>query len=64
MTATQAIWAITLAVTIYAGWIDWRGRRIPNWLTVPSLFLGIALHASIAGWRGALTSIEGVPAWR
>jgi prepilin peptidase CpaA len=60
MTATQTIWALTLAVTIYAGWIDWRVRRIPNWLTVPSLFLGIALHASIAGWRGALTSIEGV----
>ena len=59
MSATQAIWAITLAFTIYAGWIDWRSRRIPNWLTVPSLFLGIALHASLAGWHGALTSIEG-----
>lgn len=59
MTATQTIWALTLAVTIYAGWIDWRVRRIPNWLTVPSLLLGIGLHASIAGWHGALMSIEG-----
>lgn len=60
MSATQAIWATTVAFTVYAGWIDWRVRRIPNWLTVPGVFLGIALHASIAGWRGALMSLEGL----
>jgi len=60
MTATQTIWAFTLALTFSAGWIDWRTRRIPNWLTVPCLFLGIGLHSIISGWRGALMSIEGI----
>ena len=41
MTATQTIWAFTLALTFSAGWIDWRTRRIPNWLTVPCLVFGI-----------------------
>jgi prepilin peptidase CpaA len=60
MTSTETIWAFTLALTFSAGWIDWRTRRIPNWLTVPALFLGIAVHAVIAGWRGVLMSLEGV----
>ena len=59
MNAIQPIWALTLALTLYAGWIDWRTHRIPNWLTVPSLFLGVALHSWSTGWRGALLSLEG-----
>jgi prepilin peptidase CpaA len=59
MNAVQTIWAFTLALTISAGFIDWRTRRIPNWLTVPSLFLGIAMHGWMAGWHGAVWSIEG-----
>jgi prepilin peptidase CpaA len=60
MNATEIVWAVTLGFTMYAGWIDWRSRRIPNWLTVPGLFVAIALHASITGWRGVLMSLEGV----
>ncbi|MGB9337396.1 MAG: A24 family peptidase [Candidatus Acidiferrales bacterium] len=60
MTATETIWAFTLALTFSAGWIDWRTRRIPNWLTVPALLLGIAVHTVMAGWPGALVSLEGV----
>ncbi len=59
MTATQTIWAFTLALTFSAGWIDWRTRRIPNWLTVPSLFLGVGVHSVISGFKGALMSLEG-----
>jgi prepilin peptidase CpaA len=59
MTATQSLWAFTLALTFSAGWIDWRTRRIPNWLTVPSAVLGVAVHSMIAGWHGALWSLEG-----
>jgi prepilin peptidase CpaA len=60
MSATQTVWPFTLALTVYAGWIDWRTHRIPNWLTVSGLFLGIAVHTWTAGWRGALMSLEGV----
>jgi len=60
MSATEIVWAVTLGFTMYAGWVDWRSRRIPNWLTVPGLFVAIILHASISGWRGVLMSLEGV----
>jgi prepilin peptidase CpaA len=53
------IWILTLAFTSLAGLLDWRSRRIPNWLTVPGFFLGIALHAVLSGWRGALFALEG-----
>ena len=53
------IWALTAAFTLGAGWLDWRTRKIPNWLTVPGLLLGIAVHSVIGGWRGAVTSLEG-----
>jgi prepilin peptidase CpaA len=53
------IWALALAFTILAGWLDWRTRRIPNWLTVPAFFAGIVLHCWIAGWHGAAMAFEG-----
>jgi prepilin peptidase CpaA len=57
--AAQTISAFTLALTLYAGWMDWRTRRIPNWLTVPGLCLGIAANAAFGGWHGVARSLEG-----
>jgi prepilin peptidase CpaA len=59
MASTQIIWALTLALTLAAGYTDLRERRIPNWLTVPGLFIGLSVHTWLGGWRGALTSLEG-----
>jgi prepilin peptidase CpaA len=59
MNVTLVIWVVTLIFTLYAAWMDWRTRRIPNWLTVPGFFLGIGLHLVIGGWHGALSSLEG-----
>jgi len=42
-----------------AGWSDWRSRRIPNWLTVPALVVGIAINSWLAGWQGARLSLLG-----
>ena len=53
------VWALTLAFTVWAGWLDWRTRKIPNWLTVPGLVAGICMRTVILGWRGTLTSLEG-----
>jgi len=44
---------------IIAGWTDWRSRRIPNWLTVPALILGIAANTLAHGWTGAKESLLG-----
>jgi len=55
----QIIWTPTLALTLSAALLDWRSRRIPNWLTVPGLFLGMAVHTVLSGLHGALYALEG-----
>jgi len=42
-----------------AGISDWRTRRIPNWLTVPGLLLGIIVNLLARGWPGAKDSLLG-----
>src|SRR3984885_16178469 len=46
-------------LAIAGGWTDWRTRRIPNWLTVPGLLLGIAMNSWLQGWPGAKASLLG-----
>jgi prepilin peptidase CpaA len=59
MLRVQIIWTLTLALTVSAAVLDWRSRRIPNWLTIPGLLNGVAVHAVLKGWHGALFSLEG-----
>ena len=42
-----------------AGYTDFRWRRIPNWLTVPGLLLGIAINFIGLGWPGAKHALLG-----
>ena len=46
-------------LAIAAGWTDWRSRRIPNWLTIPGLLLGVAVNSWLRGWSGAKESLLG-----
>ena len=55
----QIIWTLTLALTAIAAVLDWRSRRIPNWLTVPGFFLGVTVHTLSRGWHGTLFALEG-----
>ncbi len=48
-----------LALALVAGWTDWRSRRIPNWLTVPGLVVGILLNLLASGWPGVKASLLG-----
>lgn len=59
MDANTIIWIVTLLVTFVAAGVDWRSRRIPNWLTVPGLVSAVTLHAVLGGWHGALFAAEG-----
>jgi prepilin peptidase CpaA len=59
MNSTETIWVLALALACYGGWMDWRTRRIPNWLTVSGAFAGLMANAILQGWRGALFSLEG-----
>ena len=54
-----AIWTLALLVAIWAGWLDWRFRRIPNWLTVSGFILGLAINTTLSGWSGILGGLEG-----
>lgn len=59
MDAALLIWALTVAFTVCAGWLDWWTRKIPNWLTVTGFLLGVGMRSAILGWHGTLSSIEG-----
>ena len=48
-----------MLVAMIAGILDWRSRRIPNWLTVSGLVAGIAVNAGLAGWGGIKVALLG-----
>ena len=48
-----------MLLALGAGWTDYRKRRIPNWLTVPGLLVGITLSLALGGWVGLKTSLLG-----
>ncbi|MEX0974516.1 MAG: A24 family peptidase [Bacillota bacterium] len=58
LTAVTVIWAATAAF-----W-DLRTQKIPNWLTLPAVLLGLVLNAAIGGPSGlrasALGTVTGV----
>jgi prepilin peptidase CpaA len=60
LNAALLVWGLTLTFTFWGAWLDWRTRRIPNWLTVSGFATGIGVRSLILGWHGALSSIEGV----
>ena len=53
------ILAGAVLLSLVAGWTDGRSRRIPNWLTVPGLAIGVALNTILSGVAGLKTSLLG-----
>ena len=49
--------AAATAVALAGAATDIRSRRIPNLITGPAILLGLALHLSLDGWHGLLTSL-------
>jgi prepilin peptidase CpaA len=43
-----------------AAWTDLRSRRIPNWLTVSGLVVGMAASTILGGWSGLKASLLGL----
>src|SRR3954468_19461743 len=48
------------ALVLTAAAIDFRSRRIPNWLTIAGVCAGLLLHGVTAGWSGIGTSLGGM----
>jgi len=59
MNAQEAIWAVAIGVTLVAAFVDYRSRKIPNWLTVPAFLTGLILRTALFGWPGAKSALEG-----
>jgi prepilin peptidase CpaA len=55
----QALWILPALLAAVAGYTDYRWRRIPNWLTVPGLALGVAINSIARGWPGTKDSLLG-----
>ena len=49
----------TIAVSIIAAAIDSRSGRIPNWLTLPAICLGMVMHGILGGRAGIIESLLG-----
>jgi len=56
----QAIWILSAAFALAAGFTDLRWRRIPNWLTYPAAPIAVALHAIAGRWPETKLSLEGL----
>ena len=48
-----------MLVAIGAGFLDWRYRRIPNWLTVSGFAAGIAVNTILYRWPGLKAALLG-----
>ena len=51
---------LVIAMLAVAAWHDLRRHRIPNWLTLGGLLLGLALQAGFAGWTGLRAGLGGM----
>ena len=53
-------WWPTVVVVLVAAFTDLRSRRIPNWLVIPFLLLGIVVSVCLNGWHGLGQSFAGL----
>jgi len=52
-------WIPALLVAMCAGILDWRYRRIPNWLTASGLAAGVAVNTILYRWPGLKAALLG-----
>ena len=52
-------WIPAVLTALCAGVLDWRYRRIPNWLTVSGLVAGIGANGWLFGWAGIKNALLG-----
>lgn len=59
-----SFWSLAIVVvpvaTVYASVIDYRERRVPNWLNAALAVSGIAAQACYFGWSGVGTAFLGM----
>ena len=59
-TSLEPLWLVAiLALTLTALVFDLRLRKIPNWLTVSALGLGLTFQSVVGGWSGFTAALQG-----
>ena len=53
-------WIPAIALAACAGVLDWRFRRIPNWLTVSGAAVGLAANTILLRWPGLKAALLGM----
>src|SRR5262249_5763703 len=56
----HVFWILGVIFTGWAGWLDWRVCRIPDWLTGSTLGVGLAVHTIAGGWSGTKVALAGM----
>jgi prepilin peptidase CpaA len=51
---------LAVLIALCAGVLDWRSRRIPNWLTVSGVVAGVAANTIFYRWPGLKTALLGM----
>jgi len=54
-----APWIPATLLAMVAGFLDWRYRRIPNWLTLSGLAAGVAVNTILYRWPGLRAALLG-----
>src|SRR5262245_35870665 len=52
--------ALVALITATAAVLDYRTKKIPNWLTVSAALLGLAYHTFTPGGMGAVAALAGL----
>ncbi len=56
----QAMAAVLVPATVFAGWNDYRFHRVPNWLGATVALCGLVAQAFWNGRSGAVAGVEGL----
>src|SRR3954467_2743703 len=59
MIAPYILAALVASYTVAAAALDYRTRKIPNWLTVPSAIAALLFHTVTGGGTGFLWALAG-----
>lgn len=56
----SVILVLAIGCAVMGALTDLRSRRIPNWLTGPTMLLGLLLHFVAGGWKEGASSLLGL----
>lgn len=58
-TMKQSLLILLISGLIVCAVTDLRRQRIPNWITLPLIIMGITVHSFSSGWSGFLFGVKG-----